>query len=603
MSRAFVGLVALIFLPCVAAAQARLPPPPAGPVQTITIRDGQITTGTSSAVGVVPPQAPPRDQAQPKTGTSRIRGRVIAADTGAPLRRAAVRVNSPELREGRSAVTDADGRFEVVDLPAGRYSVSASKTSYVGLSFGQTRPTDAQKQVDVAEKQVVDRIDFRLLRGGVITGRVLDEYGEPVAGAQVQPMQMRFMNGQRRPMPMGPGAPTPDTGEFRLWGLAPGDYYISVSLLRMGPFMMNETSNDRSGYGTSYYPGTPNVAEAQAISVAAGQVASGADIILMPTRTANVSGTAIDSKGQPVRAGMVMAMSRTPGAMMMNAGGQIRPDGTFTVSGLAPGDYTLRANSFGPRAGNEPSETMTATVTVNGGDITGVVLMPVTAVTVTGRVVFDPAGAAIDPSVVQISANSRSPDMMNIGLVNTGPTLLREDHTFELKAAPGQMLVRAFIGGPGIRADQIPGGPWQLKSVRYDSKDITDTGLELSSGRDISGVEIVMTNRAQVVTGMVTTARGEIAKDAVVLLFSQDKEQWGAGFGRHLAQSRPDKDGKYSVRSLAAGDYYAVALEKLDQQRFPGDPDYFELLSRDAERFTLVEEETRTVDLKLTVQQ
>ena len=95
----------------------------------------------------------------------------------------------------------------------------------------------------------------------------------------------------------------------------------------------------------------------------------------------------------------------------------------------------------------------------------------------------------------------------------------------------------------------------------------------------------------------------EIAKDAVVLLFSQDKEQWGAGFGRHLAQVRPDKDGKYSVRSLAPGEYYAVALEKLDQQRFPGDPDYFELLSRDAERFTLVEEETRTVDLKLTVQQ
>src|SRR5262249_45495694 len=152
-------------------------------------------------------------QAQQKSGTSRIRGRVIAADTGAPLRRAAVRVNSQDLREGRSTMTDADGRFEFVELPAGRYSVSASKTSYVGLSYGQTRPTDLQKQLDVPEKQVVDRIDFRLPRGGVIIGRVLDEYGEPVAGAQVQPMQMRFMNGQRRPMPMGQGASTPDTGE------------------------------------------------------------------------------------------------------------------------------------------------------------------------------------------------------------------------------------------------------------------------------------------------------------------------------------------------------------------------------------------------------
>src|SRR5262245_28961566 len=110
MSRAVIGLVALILLPCVAAAQA--PPPPPGQVQTITIRDGQIITGTGSVVGIVPTQAPPRDQTQQKTGTSRIRGRVIAADTGAPLRRAAVRVSSPDLREGRSTMTDADGRFE-----------------------------------------------------------------------------------------------------------------------------------------------------------------------------------------------------------------------------------------------------------------------------------------------------------------------------------------------------------------------------------------------------------------------------------------------------------------------------------------------------------
>jgi len=611
MSRAFLGLVALLVIPRLSAAQAPAPPPapplpPNTTISTFTTPDGQVitslTTGATTIGGVATAAAPARDVPQPaRTGTSRIRGRVIAADTGAPLRRATIRIASPEIRDSRTTVTDADGRFEFSDLPSGSFSVMANKTGFVMLNYGQTRPNDRTKQLDVPDKQIVHRVDFRLPRGGVITGRVLDEYGEPVAGAQVQPMQNRFMNGQRRPMPAGNSASTPDTGEFRLWGLTPGDYYLSATLRGGYVTLSGDNSDDRSGYSDSYYPAASSITEAQAITVAAGQVASGVDIILTPTRTAKVSGTAIDSTGQPLRNGFVNAMRRTAAmGIMGGTGGQIKGDGTFTLSGLTPGEYILRA-SLPPRPGNDRPDALAALVTVNGTDVTGVVLSPMQPAVVTGRLILDPPGATLDPTSIQVMASPKGPDsLMAFGLPNTGPVTVSADFTFELKASPGLAVVRAMVGagfGPGPTQS-----PWTIKSVQYQTTDITESGIELVSGRNIN-VDITLTNRQQIVTGTITTTRGEPSRDVTILVFSEDKEHWTEGFGRRVSLARSDRDGKYTVRTLPPGDYFAVALEKVDNQRFPGDPDYLELLSRDATRFTLVEGDSRTVDLKLTVQQ
>src|SRR5436190_17605248 len=88
------------------------------------------------------PGAPARDNvaAQPAVGTARIHGRVLSADTGLPLRRAQIRISAPEARLMKSASTDADGRYAFDELPAGRYSVTVTRTGYVSLQFGQQRP-------------------------------------------------------------------------------------------------------------------------------------------------------------------------------------------------------------------------------------------------------------------------------------------------------------------------------------------------------------------------------------------------------------------------------------------------------------------------------
>src|SRR5882672_8009031 len=146
---------------------------------------------------------PVRDnQAAPK-GTAKLSGRVMAADTGNPLRRAQVRLTAPEIRVNRVATSDNNGRYEFADLAAGQYRLQISKAGYVTLEYGQARPFETGKSLDLADGQSLDKIDFSLPRGSVIAGRLTDEFGDPIADANVQALRYQFVNGQRQLVQVG----------------------------------------------------------------------------------------------------------------------------------------------------------------------------------------------------------------------------------------------------------------------------------------------------------------------------------------------------------------------------------------------------------------
>jgi len=131
----------------------------------------------------LPPQRQqPRDPATEKKGTASVKGRITAADTGRPLRRVQVRVSAPELTEARSTSTNLQGAYEFADLPAGRYTNSVSRNGYLSLQYGQRRPGEPPKPLQVADGQAIDKLDFALPRSGVISGRLSDETGDAFAG-------------------------------------------------------------------------------------------------------------------------------------------------------------------------------------------------------------------------------------------------------------------------------------------------------------------------------------------------------------------------------------------------------------------------------------
>ena len=194
-------------------------------------------------------------------GHAAIRGRVLASDGGQPLRRATVRLSAPELQVARTALTDADGRYDFRDLPAGRYSITASKPSFVSWSYGQTLPDGLGRPLALSDNQTADNVDVRLIHGAVITGRIVDEFGEPVPNAAVTALRRQYQQGQTRLVPSGERAQANDIGEYRIFGLAPGQYYVSATVqaltLAMPVGNSVEVSGQNSGYAPTFYPGRP----------------------------------------------------------------------------------------------------------------------------------------------------------------------------------------------------------------------------------------------------------------------------------------------------------------------------------------------------------
>ena len=171
---------------------------------------------------------------EPRPATGRISGRVMAADGSGPLFTAKVRLAGPEPGGyGRALATDEQGGYEFTELPAGRYTLTAERRGYLTLRYGQRPAERAAQSVEIADGQSRERVDFALPKGGVITVRVTDEFGNARAGVIVRAMQDQNANGRRRLAPARGATPeadatlrsfmyTDDRGEGRMSGCRPG---------------------------------------------------------------------------------------------------------------------------------------------------------------------------------------------------------------------------------------------------------------------------------------------------------------------------------------------------------------------------------------------
>jgi len=556
-----------------------------------------LAVPVATALAQAPPSPPPRTMPgmpgrdgppAEKTGTAVLSGRVVAAEGGKPLRRALVRASSQELPQGRSVSTDGDGRWQLKGLPAGSYRVSVSKGGYVDIGYGQLRPFETGKVLELGDGQVMEKLDVSLPRAGVITGRVVDEFGEPVTGARVSPMRYRYTGGQRRLVSMAPGDTTDDIGQFRLHGLSPGDYYVSA---QAGFGAMFGQSDDRVGYATTYYPGTAVTTDAQRITVTIGQETPQVNFAMSSSRIATVSGTAVSSSGRPIDRGFLSLVSTVGGMPMMSLGTQLKPDGTFQFSNVTPGDYRLQVqhspNSDGPMISTSApnSEFGSVAVTVSGQDVTGLSIVTSPGGTASGRIVFE--GASKPPAAPTALNISAVPLEMSMMMMGGGAVRVKDDWTFE---AFGMVERRRF------RVNTPPSG-WFLKAVTHESTDITDSGLEFKEGQQIGGIEIVLTQRAAEIAGSVQDAQARPVSDYAVVAFVADSTKWGFQT-RFIRAARPNQDGRFSMKGLPAEDYLLVALEYLEAGE-ESDPEQLEKWKNTATRVSVKDGEQKVLSLKL----
>ena len=571
--------------------------------------------------GEMPMFLPPGQKA--KTGTGRLRGRVVAADTGAIVRRAQVRISSPDIGT-KTAFTDAQGRYEFKELPAGRFTVSVSKSGFVAMQYGQSRPFERGRPIELAEAQVMEKADVSLPRGSAVSGRILDEFGEPVADASVQAMRQQYGAGKRRLVPTGRHSMTNDLGYFRLFGLPPGEYYVSATLRTFESMMMDMMggtggaggptgSNSSSGYAATYYPGTQNPGEAQRVALALGQELS-IDLQMQPVRLARISGTATTSDGKPMANAMVMlipTMKEAIGMMFGMPGGTSQTDkeGRFTLSNVAPGEYTVQAQSLAalmsmaseamelmgetgtpaPKPQTMQREFATATVTVAGEDIAGLVVAGTRAAKATGHLRFEGGEKPEGLAKLRMMAMPTDPENMAASMAAFGMAKVTETGEFEIDG---------LVGGRLLNLMSPPEG-WSVKRVTRDGDDVTDRGYEFKPGEDVDGFEIVLTKRSQRVTGTVTDDKGEAVKEYTVVVFAEDPQKWTLPSNRWTVSGRPDQQGQFRFEQLPAGAYLAIAMEYVADGEWM-DPEWIARAAKKATKFTLDEGATRVLDLKLS---
>jgi protocatechuate 3,4-dioxygenase beta subunit len=578
MSRAAVYLgAALAFVSALAlmSAQTQTPAnqPPAGPQAPGEFRAPSL-----------------RDSQTP--GTAVIRGRVFAADTGLPLHRVQILATSDNSGSDGQSTTDGEGTYEVKNLRAGAYRLRASKPGYLTWEYGQTRPVamrspvDAGEPVQIRDGQTVDKVDLSLPKGGVITGRVLDEFGEPLTDVYVALQRSEFRDGRRRTLATVFSATTNDIGDFRMYGVVPGQYYVSATLRTPG------VTDDRKGYATTYFPGTVNPADAQRITVGVGQMLADMNMALVPNTMARVSGVAVDSTSQPLAGVRITAYIQQQAAGFTFASDAItKPDGGFELTGLLQGEYMLTTVD---RLREDQHESATTTIAISGEDITGVRLVGVKSSTVSGRLVVDPAASRslpahwmpfFNPVRVHPEEWPAALYLANGVLPLANNSRLKADMTFELKVSPGLWRIEG-TAGPG----------WTFGRVRYRGMDVTDSGFEVRPNEDISGIEIEVTDRLTTVSGLITDAQGKSVKHAGVEVFSQDAERWTDS--RYVRMLPSDQDGRYTASGLKPGRYYAIALDDIDPGD-AGDPEFLDRIRRNATTFSVSDGEAKTVDLRV----
>jgi protocatechuate 3,4-dioxygenase beta subunit len=551
-----------------------------------------VAAGQATPRGTARPGLPPRDTpaavaATPATG--KIRGRVLAAETNAPLRRAQVMLLAGQLGVRRMTTTDGNGRYEFAEVAEGRYTVQAGKGGYVTLQFGQRRAFEPGRQVAVADGQDVTEVDLALPRGSVIAGRITDEFGEPIAGAQIQVQRYQYTPGGQRRLTFAGRAgfvQTDDRGEFRAYGLMPGDYVVSGMVRQPMPQGSANPNDATEGYAPTFYPGTPNPAEAELLTLGLAQEMS-IQLTLQAARMPRITGTVVDSTGRPVRAGRVMIRSASNDVMMFaTSGGALTADGAFSLSNVAPGDHFIEIVTQGRGSADTVPESASVQVQVGDEDIHGLRLTTAPAASISGVVQFEgqsSRGGVLGGLRIAAQPTDTQRPMVFLGFDERGR--VGEDGKFELRGT-GKVFFRA-----------INLGPWMLKRVELEGEDITDTPYDLTGMAHVEGLRVVLTDRLTDVSGVVKDDRKQPLKEFVVVV-QPAEDVPNDTLQRFLRAARPDQDGKFGLKGIPPAEYIVTAVESLEQGG-EWNPDYRVRLREAGRRFSVEEGESIQLDLEL----
>lgn len=530
-----------------------------------------------------PAQQIPATQPDPTAKPATLEGRVIHSITGEPLRKVALSLRPSTRNTGANATsisTDADGRFRFENLQAGSYLLSGDKTGFIRQMYSTRRSTATAfngTPIELRPGQSVSTIEFKMTPQGVITGKVLDEDGEPVARAGVSAIRIGTASRGGGGGGGGDGG-TNDVGEFRLSNLAAGKYRIVVQrgggFLRggqagRGPLAGAAPPTNVESYVPTFYPGVIDESQAALVTVAPGQEVGGINIQFQKSAVFHVRGriaglTPIPGDDRMRPRLMLQPVGRRsvrgPG-MGSGMGSGVKPDGTFDIAQVTPGAYELTLMQFDRGRGGVIGRTP---VTVGQSDVDDVTLQVLGLVDITGVVRVDGDDKYKATGTVRLTSVTSGPG--GGGFRGGGPGGANADTNG--KIADGNAFSLAGLSRDRFipQLQPMPAGMY-VKSVRVSGQDVPDFAVDLSSSPALIPIELVLSAKAAAIDGTVMDGDKPVDSAGVVALPDPLDPNLMLVRGKTASTSA---DGKFTLEGLAPGDYKiyafdeAVSLQSLD---------------------------------------
>jgi hypothetical protein len=515
-------------------------------------------------------QSLPRDNPLPRPGDiGTIRGHVVAADGGESLRNARVTISGPS--SAPRVFTDGDGRFSFSNLTFGRYTLLVRKAGYAQTRFGARQPAEPPMWIEISAESPAFSAEVRLPRSAAISGRILDDAGNPIELAQVQAERVIRTDGRAGTVTIAVTT-TDDLGEYRLGGLPEGRFVVSARRSASSEVRFTvvdgRTVGERPDFAPlrGYYPGVAAVSAAQPIDVRAGEEHSSVDFTIVQHRQPPVLVrlSFINEDGKPVPATSTLAsLDDRIGRTTIDTGGISDNVGQR----VDPGRWLLVA-----RGVYEPGVAVVP-ITVGSSDISMAVQLR-RGGRIIGRVIADGGPPPSDPIEIEArpidAALASMPGPPSVARARVGSAFTLTD----------------LIGTRELRIRSAPHG-WTVKAILAAGRDLLDVPIEFGGDEQIAGVEVVLTHALAELSGT--------AGHSTVLVFPEHADRY-RDLRRLARWVRPNQDGRFLVDDLLPGTYFVVATDAVDDAQW-ANADYLEKFRTLATRVTLQAGERKSIVL------
>ena len=452
--------------------------------------------------------------------------------------------SSYQQSRGYKAFTDDQGNYKIINVPPGHYQVLAVAPVFV--SHGDP---SRWKTLLISKDETVENIDFELVRGGVITGKVTDAEGRPVIEEEVLVYSVQQSN---RPFNMMLGGRTDDRGIYRIFGLPPGKYRVAAGQNSENSFGRRM---DNAFYKLTYHTAATDPSQAAIIEVTEGGEVINIDITLSRAlvKYSALGRIVHGDTGRPlsnVKYGIQMSISENH-SVSMTTGAVSNSEGEFKLENLAPGKYTV----FVEASSDSEWQAEPVRFEVIDQDVKGLVIKTSKSASVSGVLVLE---STDDKAIHANFRKERLYANVSDEILHTGSnhsSSINQDGTFRIGALRGGRLDFSLSNA-------------SFQIVRVEREGIVyPKGFELKEGEQLSGFRIIVNHGNETVRGVVTLEGGTLPPNGMVYLSL--KRLGGDAETSTERSARLDARGQFLVDGLIPGSYEVSAAVYVPGTRGP----------------------------------